>query len=446
MKAIVTALMVLCLSGVELHAADLPSPIVPNGVGMNVQWITIISSETMTQFTGLGTGLIRTQGYWNNVEYGDAGNYYFGVEGSWGYDALYSRIHNTPGLRNFITLSPGGTNPTRLYGDDHTSETWQNAYAAFAGDFAGHYYSKGYTNNIYEICNEPQGDVTGIGIPSVYVSLVQKAYAAIKAADPTSTVVAGSTQNINNWVMQNSEGYYWLGQCAAHGLLDYCDAVSVHPYNGADNPEMFVSRYASMREAMLTNGGKVLPLVATEWGVHTYDGIINGQPGVSEQVQADYLVRYYLVNLSHDIPLSIAFDWQEDANSGWGVMHATSPLTPKPAYYAIQKMTAALQGKEFTERLDIGNNNDWLLVFQNPETGFETLAAWTTGDTHTITLPKWGEVSLSSTPVFLSTCEEQGQYFNADLNQDCYTDVEDIVIFAQNWLNDNDQQNDTDCP
>jgi polysaccharide biosynthesis protein PslG len=405
MNRAMTALIALCLSVVELHAADLPAPIVPYGVGMNTQWNDMTSQTIMNQFMGLGAGVMRTHAYWGNVEYGSPGNYYYGVEGSYGYDSLYSQTRSR-GLRNFITLSLGSNDPT-AYGADHTSATWQNAYAAFAGNFAGHYYSKGYTGNIYEICNEPQGDVTGIGIPSVYASLVQKAYTAIKAADPTAVVVAGSTWNINDWVMQNSEGYYWLGQCAANGMLNYCDAVSVHPYNSDNNPEMFVSRHASMRSAMLTNGGKVLPMVASEWGVHTYDRVINGQPGVSEQTQADYLPRYYMVNLSQGIPLSIAFDWQEDANNGWGVMDDTDPLTPKPAYDSIRKMTASLQGEAFKEKLS-SNSSDWLLVFRNPTTGFETLAAWTTGDAHTVNVPGWGELSLSGTPIYINPVPEPG--------------------------------------
>ena len=116
----------------------------------------------------------------------------------------------------------------------------------------------------------------------------------MKANDPTCTILAGSTSNIN------SNGQTWLKSCIKDGLLNDCDAVSVHPYNGTDAPELFPTRYAAVTALMPRYGGKTLPLVTSEWGVTTTD------PGITPQVQGDYLGRYYLVNLYQGIPLSIA--------------------------------------------------------------------------------------------------------------------------------------------
>ena len=396
---VVTAVALLYLSAGRLDAADLLPPTLPDGVGLNVQWN---QWGPITDFQGLGVGMIRTHLYWGSVEYGEpSGVYHYGVERSWGYDSLYGQTTDA-GLRNFITLSLGSNDPG-TYGVDRATETWQNGFAAFAGDVARHYYSdKGYTGNIYEICNEPQNDGNGLRDPSVYASLVRKAYTTIKAADPTSIVVAGSTTNINSWAGNNYDnGVYWLGQCAANGMLNYCDAVSVHPYNGLDNPEMFPLRYGAVRGVMQTYG-KILPLVTSEWGISTVQ--------VSEQVQADYMARYYLVNLSQNIPISIGFDWKDHDSQNWyetmGVTRPIDPVTPKPAYYAIQTMTRSLQGEVFSEKLDVGNSSDWLLVFRNPDTGFETLAAWTTGESHVISVNGWGDLTLTASPQYVNPVPE----------------------------------------
>jgi len=41
------------------------------------------------------------------------------------------------------------------------------------------------------------------------------------------------------------------------------------------------------------------------------------------------------------------------------------------------------------------------------------------------------------------TCQDQNDFMKADLNQDCYINLEDFALFADRWLDCNDPQNDT---
>ena len=64
---------------------------------------------------------------------------------------------------------------------------------------------------------------------------------------------------------------------------------------------------------MQTYGGKTLPIVSSEWGYSTGTVGTAYTPVATAQLQGDYLARMMLVNLSQGIPLSIWYDWKNDA-------------------------------------------------------------------------------------------------------------------------------------
>jgi hypothetical protein len=127
------------------------------------------------------------------------------------------------------------------------------------------------------------------------------------------------------------------------------------------------------------------------------------------QIQGDYLARMCLVNLSQGIPLTIWYDWKDDG-------YLTQPHVPneyeqafgmttmsdakKPAYHAMQLLTKSLGGTTFSARLP-SDPNDWLLVFRTAD-GHQTLAAWTTGNAHTVNVSPWGSLNLTSTPSYVN--------------------------------------------
>ena len=60
-----------------------------------------------------------------------------------------------------------------------------------------------------------------------------------------------------------------------------------------------------------------------------------------------------------------------------------------------------MKGETYNSKLSDGNSSDWLLVFTSPS-GQQTLAAWTTGNAHTVTVSGWGTLHLTSTPFYVN--------------------------------------------
>ena len=170
-----------------------------------------------------------------------------------------------------------------------------------------------------------------------------------------------------------------------------------------------------------------LPIASSEWGYST------AMPGITAQVQGDYLARMMLVNLSQGIVLS---NWYEAVDSpggdpsnvedNFGTM--THDLVPKPAYQELQLLTRSLKGETFTSRLNDSHTSDWLLVFTSPS-GQQTLAAWTTrSGGRTVNVSGWGTLHLTSTPFYVNPTLLPG-----DANLDGRVDVLDLAVLAANY-------------
>ena len=92
----------------------------------------------------------------------------------------------------------------------------------------------------------------------------------------------------------------------------------------------------------------------------------------------------------------------------------------------MQLLTRSLNGETFTSKLNDHNSNDWLLVFTGG--GHTTLAAWTTGSSHTVTVSGWGTLHLTSTPFYVNPTLLPG-----DANLDGTVNVLDLAILAANY-------------
>src|SRR6266542_2669469 len=111
--------------------------------------------------------------------------------------------------------------------------------------------------------------------------------------------------------------------------------------------------------------------------------------GVSLETQAAFIARQQLSNLLNGVPISIWYDWKNDGNDPNENEHnfgtVTYDLQPKPAYVAVQTLNRELAGYRVTGRHEAGNEQDFVLVLTNSK-GETKLAAWTTGEDHSVTL------------------------------------------------------------
>ena len=166
-----------------------------------------------------------------------------------------------------------------------------------------------------------------------------------------------------------------------------------------------------------------IPIVSSECGWSLTN--------VTAQQQADYMARMFLVNSSQHIPLSCWYTFKDDGyditNTDWNYGIVSPDIQAKPAYNQLRLLTASLKGTTFSDALNDGNSADWLLEFALPN-GQKTLAAWTTGDAHAVTVSSWGTLHLTSTPYYVNPTLLPG-----DINLDGAVDVQDLAILAANY-------------
>jgi hypothetical protein len=216
-----------------------------------------------------------------------------------------------------------------------------------------------------------------------YANLALQVAKAIRAAAPNEMHVGPATSTID---------MKFLETCFKAGLLEYWDAVSVHPYRQKD-PETATEEYRKLNAliAKYAPSGKKIPILSGEWGYSA------GWKNYDEVRQGKYLPRELLTNLYNEIPISIWYDWHDDgqdpkeAEHHFGTVHNPyrkdeSPVyDPKPAYLAMKTLTQQLGGFTFAKRMPLKDEQDWMLAFVKGDV--PRLAVWTTSKTpHEITI------------------------------------------------------------
>lgn len=241
------------------------------------------------------------------------------------------------------------------------------AIAAFTryAEFAARHF-KGKVHR-YEVWNEWDngGGGTTPGSAEDYARLLKSVYPAVKAVDPGITILADSVV-----FARGSE----LGKLNDPGLLRFLDGISIHPYQ--KTPEESVTALQTIETALQrSDGGIAVPLYATEIGWSTQSN------GVSLARAAAYAARLLL--LARQLPFLRGVWWYDFRNDGqdpkaheqnFGLVWPD--LTPKPAYYALADVTAALAGATLIGRKATADDDDWILRFRGAA-GQEFWAVWT---------------------------------------------------------------------
>lgn len=356
-----TAIAVPCL------AAALPELAVPKGFGVNIHFTG--EPRDLDLITEAGFKFIRMDLTWGGVER-EKGIYRFQEIG---YDALTEGCTRR-GIRLLYILDYSN----RLYESDRSVRTEQGrkAFAAFAEAAAKRYAGKGV---LWEIWNEPNLKHFWSPQPSAddYCKLVEETAPLLRQADPSGLVVAPATSGIP---------LDWLEQCFKKGLLKHIDVLSVHPYR-SQPPETVIADYTDLWELIgcYAPSGKNIPVISGEWG---YSNVNWDRTPLSNEQQAQYLVRMFLINLSERIPVSIWYDWCNDGTNPKEREHnfgtVTHELQPKAAYLAAKTLASTLAGYNIRERIDLSSDHDF--AFRLARNQREAIAVWTTGQEHQVTL------------------------------------------------------------
>lgn len=369
---------VLCLMSFSVSATELPGLVLPAGVGVNIHFVRGHTND-LDMIAAAGFKFVRMDFSWGATEQ-KKGEY------TWTeYEELVANLEKR-GLRALFILdysndlyegSVASVHPITHEEQPGTASPQHPesvaAYARWAGAAAKQFRGR---QVIWEIWNEPniffwkpKPDV------KQYSTLAVAAAKAIRHQVPKAKII-GPAASTFDWA--------FFEEFFKSGVLEYLDAVSVHPYRAPNSPpETVTEDYKKLRELIqhfAPGGKKDMPIISGEWGYSS------STSGVLQEVQAQYLVRQQLVNLLNEVPLSIWYDWKNDgtdrgeSEQNFGTV--TADLKPKPAYQAVRTLTHEFFGYQILRRAETGSQ-DYVLVCVNNSGGCK-LAAWTTGRTHSI--------------------------------------------------------------
>ena len=368
-------------------AAEIPEPVFPAGVGVDIHFVTG-HEQDLDLIAAAGFKFVRMDFHWEAVE-PRKGEYNWG-----GYEELLANLDKR-GLRAILILDyshhlyeEGVTSPHPITGESHKTTASPRhpdsiaAFARWAAASAKHFHGR---HVLWEIWNEPNGNFWSPKHDAQqYAALALATAKAIRDAEPQATIIGPATS-----------GFPWefLQTFLKSGVLEYLDAVSVHPYRNPQNPpETAAGDYQKLREmiARHTPAAKreKIPILSGEWGYSTW------KRGVSLETQAAFAARQQLSNLLNGVPLSIWYDWKNDGpdpNENEHNFGTVLPdLKPKPAYNALQTLTRELSGYRITRRIPLPSDKDYVLLCTGPALHTK-LVAWTTGDPRPVNL----EITLS---------------------------------------------------
>ena len=338
----------------------LPNMAVPSGLGVNIH-IIAPQDDSIERISKAGFKWIRMDMLWDTVEH-TQGEYDFSQ-----YDKLESQLEKYK-IRPIYILD---------YGNDYyeaksapRSEEAKAAFVKYVHATIQHYRHRGV---VWEMYNEPNIHFWK-PYPNVkeYVALATMVAEEIRQNEPDEWFVGPGMSGMD---------FKFAQGCIDGGLLQYWDAVTVHPYR-TTTPETTAEDYRKL-QGMISQGapaGKKIPVICSEWG---YSDMSFG-----EVTQSQYLAREYLSNLMAGVPLTIWYDWKNDGDrdSSDGEAHfgvVGNELQAKQALLVVRGLVNELSGFSFIKRLPSGPQ-DYVLEFKKGNA--VRFAVWTEAEGSSITL------------------------------------------------------------
>ena len=337
------------------------NPVVPEGLGVNIHFTDAKPGE-MKMLAEAGFTWVRMDLSWGGTER-KKGEYDFSA-----FDRLLKSLDEHK-IRALLILDYHN----RFYdnGLSPHSDEGRQAMARWAAAAVKHFQGRGV---IWEMYNEPNIHFwKPKPNPPDYVKLALEVGKAIRAVAPEEFYFGPATSQID---------VKFLEECFKGGLLEYWDAVSVHPYR-QKAPETAPEEYAKLRRliAQYAPKGKKIPILSGEWGYSA------AWKNFDAQKQGVYLPRQWLVNMSQDVPISIWYDWHDDGRDPKEAEHNFGTVKneyfkdrdpvydAKPTYIAAKTLADTLRGFKFNKRLAQGEADDYCLLFAKDKD--VRLAVWT---------------------------------------------------------------------
>jgi hypothetical protein len=264
-----------------------------------------------------------------------------------------------------------------------TSTAGLNAWSAYVTAVVNRYKDRVHVWQIWPIAEDiwfwqPQPGY------SEYFALLSRAYTAIKAADPTATVLPIAADPT------------FLNALADRGGASYVDALSVHSYSNAPTGQVAPETSALMQlrinaiRDVSRRRYSSKPLWVTEYGWPTSTDTW----GCTEDTQAAYMIRSLLLQgIESDIPFALWSDFQDQKTGAtwdpanqldnYGMLLRYGNTFPqKSSYNAFKAMTTSLAGASFVRHtppkptsvqvMDDFDANQTYLIYTADATGSAT--------------------------------------------------------------------------
>lgn len=259
-------------------AAELPR-VQPNSFGIAFgDTLRPLNQEELAaqlkDIKSVGFTWLRTDIDWSAVQRHNAGTYDWSA-----YDRVI-KTANAEGLKVLATIAyaPAWARLPACADNDKCRPASIAAYATFARAAAERYAPQGVKT--WEIWNEPniQGFWRPAPDPGTYTAMLKAAYAAIKKADPTATVLSGGLSPAENEPPGHITPRDFLRAMYAAGAKGSFDALAHHPYSYPAPPDTTYSWSAwsqmaaltpSLRSIMAANGDANKSIWITEVGSPT---------------------------------------------------------------------------------------------------------------------------------------------------------------------------------
>jgi len=252
----------------------------------------------------------------------------------------------------------------------HSNEGIQ-AFVNFVVASIGHFKGHGI---IWEMWNEPNGGFWKPAANSTAYSIVATAVGAAIRGHPdiqNEIYIGPATSGID---------MKFLEETFQMGVLKYFDAVSVHPYRPG-GPETAIPQYTTLNSLIQKYApGKVMPILSGEWGWSTCHTPHCWAADISEELQAKFLARQWLVNTYADVPISIYYDYIDDGQnpgdgeSNFGTVrfqyfNQSVPHIPKPSYRAALALQKIFSELKIIKRVASTDDGAFVLAFSPKTSG-----------------------------------------------------------------------------
>ncbi len=367
------------------------APPVPRQIPGKQQWVVdkvtpfgleaALGNRVREDEVGTAVSLMREAGvqwqreeiFWDRVQQEPGGDFTWtgNEQGFFNYDhAIESQVASGIQVLGLLDY-----NPAWFKGQNPPLDAWLDDWGDFVYASVARYgRDRGWIKH-WELWNEPNvaesGYQSGLYDSMHFVRLLEVGYAAAKAADPEAKIVMGGIAGILQ--RQEPNNYDWheyLDEVGKAGGWNYVDILAIHFYQpeAPENPVLRYERWANLRGELayldvLLNRYGFKPVWITELGWSTN----SVWPGVSEDAQAFYLVRAYLLALVHPAVEKIFwYDFRNDTFPNapydrpvyqdrevqfhFGLLRRAYPFNPhdphlrKPSFLAFRTMTNMLAG------------------------------------------------------------------------------------------------------